>query len=91
MRSLYGICYILDGTTYHFGSQSGGLIMYTFPSPRPDTTEDRLAFGLITKQSDCLILKLHSNNSQDLLKIFLKVRQLLSSEVISPRIIIHNP
>ena len=62
-----------DGTTYHFGSLAGGLVIYSFPTPRPDSEDDRLAFGFITRQSNCVIMRLVSGNSEDHLLIAIMV------------------
>lgn len=65
---------VLDGTTYHFGSLNGGLIIYTFPYPQPDTTADRLAFGFTTStQRRATLVRLTSSNSEDKLVVSIAV------------------
>lgn len=54
----------------------GGLVVYRFPPPKPDTTSDRIAFGLKTYDIDTTIIKVVSDNSADFLKILLQVRGL---------------
>ncbi|KAF6036830.1 Nrx-1 [Bugula neritina] len=59
-----------DGTTYQFGNIAGGLVTYTFPYPQPDSTEDTLAFGLMTiAQKRALLFRLTSVNSADRLEV----------------------
>ena len=48
-------------------------MIYSFPTPRPDSEDDRLAFGFITRQSNCVIMRLVSGNSEDHLLIAIMV------------------
>jgi len=51
------------------------LVTYTFPYPQPDSTEDTLAFGLMTiAQKRALLFRLTSVNSADRLEVSVMVR-----------------
>lgn len=64
---------ILDGTAYQFGSRGGGYIVYTFPDPKPDTSEDTIVFGVITIAKNSTVLAVVSDNSNDFIKILIEV------------------
>ena len=64
---------VTDGTSYQFGSRIGGLVIYSIPEPKPDTVEDRLAFGFVTTDTDSTIVKILSANSKDFTEVVLTV------------------
>ena len=70
-----------DGIAYTFNSRGGTITVSFSESERTDTKEDYLAFGFITEQSDAVLIRVASGNSND----YLKMELVFTSFFISQR------